>query len=178
MTPCSRWVAPDVLEECIASIFRVGELVQQTSEQAGGKQNARQSEDQYIYREQGVRLSSYWFVLRQNETVNTRGLNHRTNRKTRWDCGALKRAVLAGSEHPSNIEESWLSIRVLGPEKGHMLIWGGRRKKCKSWEGRKHWVWGNKPGHQERQVGEELRGLSGNPEPPSVWRGFLRSFRE
>jgi hypothetical protein len=43
-----RWVAPDVSEERIASIFRVEEVVQQTSEQAGGKQNARQSEDRYI----------------------------------------------------------------------------------------------------------------------------------
>jgi hypothetical protein len=36
------------LEEHIASIFSVEELVKQTSEQAGGKQNARQSEDWYI----------------------------------------------------------------------------------------------------------------------------------
>jgi hypothetical protein len=36
-----RWVAPDVSEERIASIFRVEELVQQTSEQAGGKQKRR-----------------------------------------------------------------------------------------------------------------------------------------
>jgi hypothetical protein len=130
-----------------------------------------------IYREQRVRLSSYWFVLRQNETVNTHGLNHRTNRKTRSECGALKRAVLACSEQPINIEQSWHSIRELGPEKGRMSIWGGMRKKCKSWVGRKHWIWGNEPGHQGWQVGEELRGLSGNPELPSVWR-FLRSFRE
>jgi hypothetical protein len=46
-----------------------------------------------IYREQWVRLSSYWFVLRQNETANTHGLNHRTNRKTRSECVALKRTT-------------------------------------------------------------------------------------
>jgi hypothetical protein len=66
-----------------------------------------------IYRDQRVRLSSYWFVLRQNETANTRRLNHRTIRKTGSGCVALKRAVLAGSEQQSNIEEFKFPIILL-----------------------------------------------------------------
>jgi hypothetical protein len=33
----------------------------------------------------------------------------------------------------------------------------------KNGAGREYWVCGTEPGHQERRVGEELRGLSGNP---------------
>jgi hypothetical protein len=36
-------------------------------------------------------------------------------------------------------------------------------KNFKNGAGREYWVCGTEPGHQERRVGEELRGLSGNP---------------
>jgi hypothetical protein len=90
MTPCSTLSCTRRFGGTYPLHLQGRRIVQQTSEQAGGKQNARQSEDG-IYREQGVRPSSYWFVLRQNKTVNTHGLNHRTNRKTRSECVVLKR---------------------------------------------------------------------------------------
>jgi hypothetical protein len=63
--------------------------------------------------------------------------------------------------------ESWHSIRVRGPEKGRFRFGGRMIKNFNSSAGREYWVCGTEPGHQERQVGRELRGLSGNPEPSS-----------
>jgi hypothetical protein len=53
-----RWVAPYVSEEHIASIFKGEELVQQTSEQAGGKQR-HIPEDDTLHNHRCENLKSY-----------------------------------------------------------------------------------------------------------------------
>jgi hypothetical protein len=63
-----------------------------------------------IYREPRVRLSSYWFVLRQKETVNTRGLNHRTNRKTKGIPFKAGNFLTGG-------ETNTLSLQVMGVQR-------------------------------------------------------------
>jgi hypothetical protein len=63
MTPCSALSGT----RCFGGTYRLHlqgrRIVQQTSEQADGKQNARAWEDRCIYREQRVGISSYWSVL-------------------------------------------------------------------------------------------------------------------
>jgi hypothetical protein len=74
-----------------------------------------------IYRE----LSSYWSVLRQNETANTHGLNHKDKIRV---CGPEKdRQEILGSLGPAS--ECWALERAgvdLGMEEQEMQERGGQ----------------------------------------------------
>jgi hypothetical protein len=45
---------------------------------------------------------------------------------------------------------------------------GRTEKEMREWGGQEAPGMRNEPGHQEQRAGEELRSLSGNPEPPSI----------